>query len=449
MSRRSLASVNGTLVVAGPAAGGWALPRHQRGVANTRAMKWTRRVLTHHRSAWDHLEMDELVVFLASPSDVSPERERVAGVIDEVNGLARPGEPRLRLVRWEVDVRPGVGEDPQDVVNRQVGDAHITLVVFWKRLGTPTKRAEAGTVEEFNRAVERWREEPRREVLTYFKTEPIDLYADDLEQAARVREFRRRIAGTTLSKEFRFTAEFEKQVRNDLTRAVRDWAQHDAIERPPAPEDAERDPHAAFALGLLARSTDRADQARHWLERAAEQGHIGATVDLALMLRQGGALDDADYWFRRAAERGDATAIYNVGLRHRERGERALAEDWLRRAAELSDVAAKYNLGLVLREGGDDQESETWLRQAAEGGDVAAMYNLGLALRDRGEMDGAELWLRRGAEGGDPAAMRDLGLHLEQNGHREEAEEWLRRGADGGDNVAARELARLNVGPGR
>jgi TPR repeat protein len=390
--------------------------------------------------------MDELVVFLASPGDVSPERDCVPGVVDEINGLARPREPRLRLVQWEVDVRPGVGEDPQDVVNRQVGDAHITIVVFWKRLGTPTNRAESGTVEEFDRAVERWREEPRREVLTYFKTAPIDLYADDLEQVARVREFRRRIADTTLSKEFRRTAEFEKHVRNDLTRAVRDWAQHDAIERPPAPEDAERDPDAAFALGLLARRNDRTDQARDWLARAANQGHVGAMVDLALMLRQGGGLDDADHWFRLAAERGDSTAMYNVGLRHKELGERALAERWLRRAAERGDVAAKYNLGLVLREGGDHQESETWLRQAAEGGDVAAMYNLGLALRDRGEMDGAELWLRRGAEGGDRAAMRDLGLHLEQSGHREEAEQWLRRGADSGDDLARGELARHYVG---
>jgi hypothetical protein len=35
MSRRSLACGNGTLVVAIRPAGGWALPRHQRGVANT------------------------------------------------------------------------------------------------------------------------------------------------------------------------------------------------------------------------------------------------------------------------------------------------------------------------------------------------------------------------------------------------------------------------------
>ena len=399
--------------------------------------------------------MDDLIVFLASPGDVGPERKRVPGVVAEINRLARPGERTLKLKTWEEDVRPGVGEDPQEVVNRQVGDADITIVLFWKRLGTPTHRAESGTVEEFDRAVERWREEPRREVLTYFKTARLDLYADDLEQASKVREFRRRIAATTLSSEISSATEFEARVRTDLTLALRDWALHDAIESPPTTENAERDPEAAFALGLLARQNDRLDEARDLLKRAADQGHVGAMVDLALLIRRGGAPDDADHWFRLAAEHGDSTAIYNVGLRHKELGHWAQAEDWLRRAAELGDVAEKYNLGLVLQKGGDQQEAETWLRRAAEDGDVAAMYNLGLALRDRHELDGAELLVTPGGRRprcrGHTGSSRSSRAQGTSRGGRGVAPPWRpkwRRGRRGRALAAGRRTGRVTRRPG-
>jgi TPR repeat protein len=383
--------------------------------------------------------MSKLIVFAASPADVRPERDRLERVVAEINQWAPSVGYTLRLVRWEKDVRPGDGQDPQDVVDRQIGDADITVVVFWKRLGTPTTRAQSGTVAEFHRAVRRCREDRSKEIFVYFKNAPIFVHNDDLRQAQLVKKFRREIGATTLDWEFRSTKDFERSVRRHLTQAI--------LARAPSPrqsatgtrQKARRDPTAAYAQGLRARNDDRTEEAIRWFESAALHDHVGGMVELGVMLREQGRLDDADEWFRRAADEGDVVAVYNVGLRLKERNERGPARRWLRRAAEGGDVAAMYNLGLLLKEDGEHEAAEPWLRRGAEGGDVAAMYNLGLLLKEDGEHEAAEPWLRRGAEGGDPQAMYQLALLLREVDRGEEADYWLCRSADAGDAAAIRE----------
>jgi hypothetical protein len=266
----------------------------------------------------------------------------------------------LRLVRWETEVRPDRGDDPQDVVNGQVRAADITIVVFWKRMGTPTMRAEAGTVEEFCRAVTAARKDPRREVLTYFKTALIDLHNEDLRQAEKVKAFRRRIASTTLDCEFRTAAAFESKVSRHLIDAALARARHVADQ--PAAEGQDR-VVADYVRGLLARRYgEPADALRFRL--AAEQSHVSAIVELASMLRERQEPDEADKWFRVAAAQGDAMAAYRVGLCLKERDELWPMRDWLRRGAEGGDVAAMYNLGLLLGEGYGDDDARIWLECA-------------------------------------------------------------------------------------
>jgi TPR repeat protein len=372
--------------------------------------------------------MVKLEVFVASPSDVQSERELLVGVVDEINELAETTGHILNLARWEKDVRPGVADDPQEVVNRQVHAADITIVVFWKRLGTPTNRASSGTVEEFQRAVEEALSDPRREVFTYFKTALINLHKDDLAQASSVKSFRGAIDATTLAFEFRTAAEFRALVSRHLIDSVLDRAaQH--VQLPPEGQDADAD----FVRGLLAkRNGNPADAIRSW-QLAAAQDHRGAVFELAMTLREQGKLDDADKWFRRASEDGNATAAYNVGLRLRERKDPDGAEPWLRRGAEGGDVSSMYNLGMVLKSKGDKDQAERWLLRGAEGGDVQAMYNAGLLRKEARDREGAEIWFRRGAEGGDVAAMYDLGRLLQQDGYTdEEATTWLDRARERG-----------------
>jgi hypothetical protein len=67
-------------------------------------------------------QVSVLSVFVASPDDVADERECLEGVIRELNLQWTSRCVRLELVRWETHVYPGVGSDPQQVINEQIGD---------------------------------------------------------------------------------------------------------------------------------------------------------------------------------------------------------------------------------------------------------------------------------------------------------------------------------------
>src|SRR4051812_22297668 len=98
-----------------------------------------------------------LKVFVASPGDVTDEREALSRLVRDINDvlafLAPERRLTLELVRYETHAYPDVGA-PQDVINRQIPiDYDIFVGVMWKRAGTPTKNAGSGTIEEFHRAL--------------------------------------------------------------------------------------------------------------------------------------------------------------------------------------------------------------------------------------------------------------------------------------------------------
>jgi hypothetical protein len=91
-----------------------------------------------------------LHVLIASPSDVSAERDAVVSAIQEWNSshYIRTGI-MLHPVRWETHSYPAAGDRPQGLLNRQIVEsAHFLIGIFGNRLGTPTGEAESGTIEE-------------------------------------------------------------------------------------------------------------------------------------------------------------------------------------------------------------------------------------------------------------------------------------------------------------
>jgi len=169
--------------------------------------------------------VDRLRVFIASPGDTEEERNRLDSVIDEINrGIAGDRGLVLELVRWETHVRPGMGSDAQEIINRQLPDVDIVVGIFWKRLGTPTPRAESGTAEEIEAAIERWRERGGIEILTYFNQSPYTLDGSELSQLERLFAFREKLKEQgILFWTYDGVPDFEAKVRQHLTAAVRDW----------------------------------------------------------------------------------------------------------------------------------------------------------------------------------------------------------------------------------
>lgn len=136
--------------------------------------------------------------FIASPSDTSTEREICEGVFDELNiSLGVPYNVELQSVRWEKDVRPGIGEDGQAVINEQVGDQYDLFIgIMYTKFGSPTNRADSGTEEEFNIALERSKREQGLEIMFYFNDRAIQPSQLNIEQYNKVKDFRDNVVGT-------------------------------------------------------------------------------------------------------------------------------------------------------------------------------------------------------------------------------------------------------------
>ena len=161
-------------------------------------------------------------IFVASPSDVQSEREQLARVINELNltitAIAPEKRVLLELVRWETHTAPSLGSDPQDVVNRQIGEYDIFVGVLWKRMGTPTAVAKSGTEEEFNRAYGLWEQDRTFPVLLYFCQQPFPppRLRDEVDQLGKVVEFRTKVSAMGLVADYADHSQFSDVIRPHL-----------------------------------------------------------------------------------------------------------------------------------------------------------------------------------------------------------------------------------------
>jgi hypothetical protein len=169
--------------------------------------------------------MRRIRIFAASPSDVQNERDQLAAVVGELNQTLTTLVPEaglvLELIRWETHVHPGLGTDPQDVVNRQIqiGEMDVFVAIFWLRLGTPTPRAESGTEEEFRIAYRAWKELGRAiQLMVYFcrTAAPPPRDSEAVEQLSSVVRLREALSKEGLARDFGEHSEFAGHVRRDL-----------------------------------------------------------------------------------------------------------------------------------------------------------------------------------------------------------------------------------------
>lgn len=164
-------------------------------------------------------------VFVASPGDVTRERDSLAGVINELNRTLRALLPdmgvRLELVRWETDAFPSMGR-PQGIILDQLGEYDIFIGVLWKRFGTPTGRAESGTEEEFRLAYDNWKQTGRPHILIYFNRAaiPPPRTGEDIQQLSKVVGFRDELSKIGLIWEYDNADLFPDVVRPHLTEVV-------------------------------------------------------------------------------------------------------------------------------------------------------------------------------------------------------------------------------------
>jgi hypothetical protein len=166
--------------------------------------------------------LNEIRLFVASPSDCQRERDIVRSIAAELNEVFCPSfSIRLVPVGWE-SIAPSLGS-PQDVIDGAIGPYDILVGAMWLRFGTPTADGSgSGTEHEFNNAYELWTRTGRPHVLFYFNDAPPEHMRDlDISQYQQVCAFREKLHNIALVKHYEGSKDFELLLRLDLQRVIR------------------------------------------------------------------------------------------------------------------------------------------------------------------------------------------------------------------------------------
>jgi len=176
----------------------------------------------------------EIRVFISSPGDCDAERDAVSRVLDELNRTAGDHERIFfQAVRWE-DMAPGLGSDPQAVIDGQLGDYNVLVGIMWIRFGTPIPGgAGSGTEHEAQQAIATWTRIGEPRVMFYFKQDPPkDLSGIDPAQLAKVQNFKSNLQAQGLIQSFHGTPDFESKLRIHLHKLVKHFAEPAAKPQP-------------------------------------------------------------------------------------------------------------------------------------------------------------------------------------------------------------------------
>jgi hypothetical protein len=170
-------------------------------------------------------QLVRLSVFISGTSEMEAEKAALKRVTDELSSvLDKTHGITLRLATFPDTIRPGVNTDPQTEINRQIADCDIYIGLLWSRFGTATARAGSGTQEEFEIALDRFRQDSRSvRIMFYFKRASQDPFAIDLPQLKKVREFRDALSMRgVLYRDFWETPEFIDTFRDNLHHLIID-----------------------------------------------------------------------------------------------------------------------------------------------------------------------------------------------------------------------------------
>ncbi len=209
-------------------------------------------------------------IFLASPGDVAAERQHVRRFFDEYNrSTAHIWKARFEVVDWENYATTGVGR-PQELITQQTLEKYrksLALVIgtMGQRFGSPSGKAESGTEEEFNWAMESHRASDFPEIKWFFrKVDKLELPSDPdeadatLDQWKKVRAFRKRMQDLNdpdVYAEYPSSAGFAEFFARDLNRWLAD---------PARPWAAELPAHVAATGGAAAAALPAAFDAEHY-----------------------------------------------------------------------------------------------------------------------------------------------------------------------------------------
>lgn len=165
------------------------------------------------------MNISTLRIFVSGPSDVEEELSTVRLVVEELNCIpSKILKMRFEVYSWNVNVYPSAANDSQSVINQQIDNYDVYLGVLWSRIGSPTPRYASGTLEEFERAYNKYVENPDvMELMVYFKDAPVSPSMIDPDQLKLLADFKSSLKKRgVLYKQIEDSLGFERALRIHL-----------------------------------------------------------------------------------------------------------------------------------------------------------------------------------------------------------------------------------------
>lgn len=164
-------------------------------------------------------EVRQIRVFISSPSDVQKERSLIKETIEDASRRYEKQKISFMPIMWETHVSSDIGQDGQSIINEKIGKYDIYIGLMGERFGAKTARSEAGTLEEFEFAINQKDKGEVARVTFLFKNVDLSigaLNANSISQLQKVVEFRKRLQGIGIYREFTTDVELVREIENIL-----------------------------------------------------------------------------------------------------------------------------------------------------------------------------------------------------------------------------------------
>jgi TPR repeat protein len=216
------------------------------------------------------------------------------------------------------------------------------------------------------------------------------------------------------------------------------WKPKLVTERTHAAEMRElEDVEPVYQQGRSAKQRGDTDEAIRLFEKAAEAGHVKATIEVSdLHLVQRNDPQAASVWWKKLADNGDAAAMFSLGSYAEIEGDEATALTWYTKASERGHAEGHFRVGIISKNRGDLDAAVWWYKKAANAGIRDAKYNLGVTYKDKGNHVESIRWYTEAADAGDDDAMLAISSYYTNIGSTELAAHWLMKAAEAGNRLA-------------
>lgn len=162
----------------------------------------------------------KIKLFISCPGDITNEIDTIKLVVNGINKTSgKQNGFIIDILHWDEDTYTEIGEDGQDVINKQI-KYDILVGLLWLKTGTPTKREKSGTIEEINRALKN----NKVEQLIYFKTSlPDSLEQIDPKSLQKVKDYKEELMSNgVLIKQFDSIEKFDSLFQINLSNLIAD-----------------------------------------------------------------------------------------------------------------------------------------------------------------------------------------------------------------------------------